>query len=267
MRPRAWSRKAALLLPLGVAAALAASAAALHSPGEPSARTEHGMPLPAPVAPAFVPGPPHELGGRRHLSRWAPVRRRVTARAAPSAAAPMVAVLETRTPEGTDNVVSVLESRRDRAGRGWVRARLPALPPGAVGWLPRAAVGGYTVVDSSIDVDLHTLALTLYRNGRRVLRAPVGVGQPGWDTPRGVFYIRNKLTRYRSAEYGPVAFGTSARSTHATDWPAGGFVGIHGTDHPELLPGRVSHGCIRLRNADVLALARLAPIGTPVRVQ
>jgi len=179
----------------------------------------------------------------------------------------MVAVLETRTPEGTDNVVSVLESRRDRAGRGWVRARLPALPPGAVGWLPRAAVGGYTVVDSSIDVDLHTLALTLYRNGRRVLRAPVGVGQPGWDTPRGVFYIRNKLTRYRSAEYGPVAFGTSARSTQATDWPAGGFVGIHGTDHPELLPGRVSHGCIRLRNADVLALARLAPIGTPVRVQ
>jgi lipoprotein-anchoring transpeptidase ErfK/SrfK len=89
---------------------------------------------------------------------------------------------------------------------------------------------------------------------------------PGWETPRGAFYIRNKLTRYRSPAYGPVAFGTSARSEAATDWPAGGFVGIHGTDRPDLLPGRVSHGCVRLRNADIRRLARLLPIGTPVRV-
>jgi lipoprotein-anchoring transpeptidase ErfK/SrfK len=28
----------------------------------------------------------------------------------------------------------------------------------------------------------------------------------------------------------------------------------------------VSHGCIRLRNADILALARQMPVGTPVRI-
>ena len=89
---------------------------------------------------------------------------------------------------------------------------------------------------------------------------------PGWETPRGRFYIRNKLTRYRSPAYGPVAFGTSARSPAATDWPAGGFIGIHGTDRPDLVPGRVSHGCIRMRNADILALARRMPVGTPVRI-
>jgi lipoprotein-anchoring transpeptidase ErfK/SrfK len=61
-----------------------------------------------------------------------------------------------------------------------------------------------------------------------------------------------------------VPFGTSARSAHLTDWPDGGFIGIHGTDQPQLIPGRVSHGCIHMRNADIVALGRLMPIGTPL---
>ena len=99
-----------------------------------------------------------------------------------------------------------------------------------------------------------------------VFSAPVGVGKPESPTPGGEFYVRNRLSGFGDPFYGPVAFGTSARSAVLTDWPAGGFVGIHGTDRPDLLPGRVSHGCIRLRNADVLALGRLMPVGTPVRV-
>ena len=67
--------------------------------------------------------------------------------------------------------------------------------------------------------------------------------------------------------YGPLAFGTSARSSVLTDWPAGGYIGIHGTDRPELLPGLVSHGCIRLRNAAILRLAELMPVGTPLTIQ
>jgi lipoprotein-anchoring transpeptidase ErfK/SrfK len=43
-------------------------------------------------------------------------------------------------------------------------------------------------------------------------------------------------------------------------------VGIHGTDRPDLVPGRVSHGCIRLRNADIRALARRMPVGTPLTI-
>jgi lipoprotein-anchoring transpeptidase ErfK/SrfK len=35
---------------------------------------------------------------------------------------------------------------------------------------------------------------------------------------------------------------------------------------PALVPGRVSHGCIRMRNADILTLARRMPIGTPLRI-
>jgi lipoprotein-anchoring transpeptidase ErfK/SrfK len=64
-----------------------------------------------------------------------------------------------------------------------------------------------------------------------------------------------------------VAFGTTARSAVLTDWPDGGFVGIHGTSEPQLVPGRVSHGCIRLRNEDILRLVGLMPVGTPVTIR
>jgi lipoprotein-anchoring transpeptidase ErfK/SrfK len=67
--------------------------------------------------------------------------------------------------------------------------------------------------------------------------------------------------------YGPEAFGTSARSTKVTDWPGGSVVGLHGTNRPDLIPGRISHGCIRLRNADIRRLARLMPVGTPLTIR
>jgi lipoprotein-anchoring transpeptidase ErfK/SrfK len=247
--------------------ALAAGAIALRSPAPAPEPERAAVALPAPVAPAFTPGRPRPLGSTRHLSHWAPVLRRVAARAAPDPAAPVVARVSTHTPEGTRNVVAVVERARDRRGGGWVHVRLAVLPNGMTGWIPRAALGGYGTVATRLEVDLGLLRATLYRAGRAVLRAPVAVGGPGWETPRGEFYVRNRLTRYSSPEYGPVAFGTSARSPNATDWPAGGFVGIHGTDRPELVPGRVSHGCIRMRNADVLALARRMPVGTPVTIR
>jgi lipoprotein-anchoring transpeptidase ErfK/SrfK len=44
-------------------------------------------------------------------------------------------------------------------------------------------------------------------------------------------------------------------------------LGVDLTLNPELLPGRVSHGCIRMRNEDILELGRLMPIGTPITIR
>jgi len=239
------------------AAAVAATLAA-HGGEDSTTRRPVAQPhFPEPVKAAFTPGPPVRLapGERWH---YAPVRRAVVARAAPRTDAPAVEAVPTRTPEGTDDIVQVIGRRAP-----WVRVRLVN---SRTGWVPRAALGGYATVTTRLDVDLTTLKATLYRDGRPVFSAPVGVGAPGTPTPAGRFYIRNRLARYRSPDYGPVAFGTSARSDKVTDWPAGGYVGIHGTDRPDLLPGRVSHGCIRLRNADILRLASEMPIGTPLVV-
>jgi lipoprotein-anchoring transpeptidase ErfK/SrfK len=264
------SRRATATVLTVVAAlvAVAVSAASLgSSASQPAAHAASAGTLPAPVSPAFLPGAPRRLGSLRHLSVWAPVSRSVTVRATPAADAAAVTQLSPRTPEATRNVVSVLERRQDRSGRTWARVALAILPNGSTGWVPRSALGGYGTLRTRLDVDLARLQATLYRDGRAVFHAPVGVGGPGTPTPTGRFYIRNRLSRYSSPVYGPVAFGTSARSPTATDWPAGGFVGIHGTDRPDLLPGRISHGCIRMSNADILELARLMPVGTPVQIR
>ena len=74
----------------------------------------------------------------------------------------------------------------------------------------------------------------------RSSRRRSAIGTDAAPTPAGQFYVRVVLSRYASPFYGPVAFGTSARSAVLTDWPAGGFVGIHGTDQPELDPRAAS---------------------------
>jgi lipoprotein-anchoring transpeptidase ErfK/SrfK len=123
------------------------------------------------------------------------------------------------------------------------------------------------LLDTRLIVDRAHFRATLFRDGVEVFSAPVGVGQARSPTPAGDFYVRDVLTRYRSSTYGPVAFGISGRSASLTDWPAGGYIGIHGTNQPSLIPGAVSHGCVRMRNGDITRLAALMPVGTPVTVQ
>ena len=116
-------------------------------------------------------------------------------------------------------------------------------------------------------IDRRRLRATLYRNGKRVWRSPVGVGKRGTPTPGGHFYIREKINALQGGTiYGPLAFGTSAYSNKLTDWPGGGVIGVHGTNQPQLIPGRPSHGCIRVPNRNILRLARLMPLGTPVHI-
>jgi lipoprotein-anchoring transpeptidase ErfK/SrfK len=233
------------------------------SPSDDQSQVEAALP---PPAKGFRIPRAQQLGRGAAITKWAPVQRAVDAHLRPSLSSPVVVPVSTSTPEGTANLV-VADGEVTRNGVSWVHARLAVLPDGRTGWIPRSALGGWTFVDTRVVVDRADLTLTLYRAGKRVFRAPVGIGAPSTPTPTGQFYIRDKLTAYASPEYGPLAFGTSARSPYETDWPAGGFIGIHGTDEPQLIPGRVSHGCIRLRNAAILKLGKLMPVGTPVTIR
>jgi lipoprotein-anchoring transpeptidase ErfK/SrfK len=195
------------------------------------------------------------------------VLQRTIARAAPTASANAVTVVPTATSDGQPNLVIALAEQRDSAGVAWVRVRLATLPNGRTGWVPREELSGYRAVTTRLLVDTSRLTLTLYKKGRVVFHAPIGIGRAAAPTPTGTFYIREKLTNFHSPFYGPIAFGTNARSAVLTDWPGGGVIGIHGTNTPALIPGRISHGCVRLRNADILRLARILPLGTPVLIR
>lgn len=258
-----------LLLVGGLVAAVAAIAVVagrqLTGDSRAAAGGRASLALPAPVKPAFTVATPEPLSTPAADALWAPVDRAVVALAAPRPGARPIARLDLRTPEDTSNLVLVVGETASGGSR-WLRVRLPVLPNNTTGWVPRSAVGGLVPVDTRLVVDLERLRVELYRHGRRVFEAPVGVGTPAAPTPRGQFYVRDKLTSFDNSFYGPIAFGTSARSAVLTDWPNGGYIGIHGTNEPQLIPGRISHGCVRMRNEDILRLARLLPVGTPLTV-
>jgi hypothetical protein len=222
--------------------------------------------VPPPQQPAFVVHRPRLLPAHERVARFAPVRQAVVAREAPSPTAPPVASVGLETSEGTSNLLLVIGDAVRRDGQ-WVHVRLAVLPDDRTGWVPRSAVGGYRFVHTHLVVDRATLTATLFYDRRPIFHAPVGIGKPASPTPAGSFYVRDKLAGFGNAFYGPIAYGTSARSTVLTDWPDGGFIGIHGTNEPSLIPGRISHGCIRLRNRDILRLAQLMPVGTPVTIE
>ncbi|MGB2952753.1 MAG: L,D-transpeptidase family protein [Gaiellaceae bacterium] len=201
------------------------------------------------------------------LSRWAYLLRPAVARAQPSLSARVVTRLSTWTSDNTLNLVLLLASARDAQGRIWYRVRLPILPNNSTGWILWGAVSDPNAVRTYLIVDRQLLVATLYRNGSPVFHTRIGAGRPYWPTPVGDFYVRDVLTNFGDPFYGPVAFGTSARSSVLTDWPGGGVVGIHGTNQPWLLPGHVSHGCIRMRNLAVKRLLGLMPLGTPLAIR
>ena len=167
-----------------------------------------------------------------------------------------MAKLTVRSPEGTDDLVLVLDQHEDSRGRTWYRVRLPVRPNGTTGWVPATALSELQPVNTWLRISTKTLQGHAGQGRQAVFSAPIGVGQSQWPTPKGQFYIRAKLEGYGGAGsvYGPLAFITSATSPTLTDWPGGGIVGIHGTNQPGLIPGRISHGCVRMRNADILKL-------------
>jgi L,D-transpeptidase catalytic domain len=202
-----------------------------------------------------------------HISRWAFVLRKAIVRKTPNADAEAVARLRLKTQDGTDELVAVLARTTDDAGRTWIRVRLPILPNNTTGWVTDDALGRFNVVRTWLKIDTKRLQAKLIRSGRLVFRSRIGVGQKRSPTPKGNFYVRDRLQGFPPGSiYGSLAFGLNARSAVLTDWPGGGFVGIHGTNQPYLLPGRVSHGCIRMRNRDILRLAHLMRVGTPVTI-
>jgi hypothetical protein len=170
------------------------------------------------------------------------------------------------TEDGPAEVYPVLESYVDAGGRGWLRVRVPARPNGQTGWVSRHDLGRLHAVRTMLRVNRATQRATLHRDGRAIWSSPIGIGTTSTPTPAGHFWIRSRLRDLRGdSAYGPYAFGTAAYSV-LSDWPGGGVIGIHGTNRPELIPGRPSHGCIRVPNAAITRLWQLMPVGTPVEI-
>jgi L,D-transpeptidase-like protein len=219
---------------------------------------------PAPPPPA--PSGAVQLSNETTFTRWANAVTRASAYRHPSADARRVGRLRLLTEDGFPEVYVLLASRQDAAGTTWIRLRLPQRPNGVTGWVRGDALGPFRLVHTRLVVNRRALRVTLYERGKRRFRARVGIGAPSTPTPGGSFWIREKFHVSGNPLYGTRAMGTAAYSNTLTDWPGGGVVGLHGTSEPGLIPGRPSHGCIRLKNPDIERLYELTPIGTPLAI-
>lgn len=221
-----------------------------------SAVTADGRPAAAVVA---------DLSNLKTLSSWAYPQAAAAAHENPSATTRVVGHLRFLTSDGQAQVYMALRSYTV-AEVTWISVQIPGRPNGVIGWVPASALGEMHVTHDYLRINREAFRATLYRGGRPIWSAPIGVGRRGLPTPPGHFYVTEKLRAIGGPFYGPYALATSAYAPTLTDWPGGGVVGIHGTDEPQLIPGRPSHGCVRVRNPDIARLWPLVKVGTPIEI-
>jgi len=189
---------------------------------------------------------------------------RAAVRAAPNAHARVVRVMNRFRPDSQFQIVLALQARRGSTGAWWYMLSLPDRPNGQRGWVQGDLLDLHPVRNRIVvHVAARTIDVRRIADGRLLLHGVVAVGKPGAETPIGRdFYVQG---RYAPDDpfYGPLVLETSAYSK-LSEWPGRGLAGIHGTDRPDLLGQAVSHGCVRVSNAVDRALARLAPLGTPI---
>ena len=97
------------------------------------------------------------------------------------------------------------------------------------------------------------------------------IGKPATPTPGGLYAIYEKLPQPDPKGFlGPWALHLTAFSDVIFNYGGGpGRVAIHGRDGTSLadpLGSSASHGCVRVDDANIIWMARVIPLGTPVLI-
>jgi hypothetical protein len=196
------------------------------------------------------------------------VSRPTVARRTPRRGAATVAELQRKNVYDLRTTLLAVAVRSGRDCRtAWYRVKLPRKPNGAVAWVPASAVQARQVTTRLV-ASLRARRIDLYDNGRRVLAAPIAIGARGTPTPRGLFYVEARFELSDpGGPYGPGALAVAAYSEAEQGWARGNPIAIHGTNAPWSVGTAASHGCLRLRNADIRELMTRVPAGTPVEIR
>ncbi|MGL5034559.1 MAG: L,D-transpeptidase family protein [Microcystaceae cyanobacterium] len=138
-----------------------------------------------------------------------------------------------------------------------------------------AATSENKVLASRLVLDLSDRKVYVYKDNSVIATYPVAVGKKGWETPTGNFQViqmtENPIwenpwngKKVPASINGPIGvrwigFWTDGKNT----------IGFHGTPvkHEKFLGQAVSHGCVRMKNPDVVSLFGIVKSGTPVVVQ
>ena len=216
---------------------------------QPDGSQEQGRD-PAPLTAA----PLHEIVSVR-------LGRRVALRESPGG--PVVTVLKDRTEFGSIRKHWVVHRKR-----GWLGVPAAEIPDGRLGWIrDDPAKLEYEATPYRIEADLSAREVVLRRGRTVVRRIAVTVGAPGSPTPPGRYAVTDGLVVKGSRDsYGCCILALTGHQPNLPPgWIGGDRIAIHGT--PGTVGSAASSGCLRARDADVRALFRAIPLGTPVRIR
>jgi lipoprotein-anchoring transpeptidase ErfK/SrfK len=152
---------------------------------------------------------------------------------------------------------------------GFLQVRLAQRPNGSTAWIASASAT-LSSTPYRIVVDLATERLMLYSAGQLLMSAPAGIGTAQDPTPTGNFFVAFYASP-PSAAWGPFIMVTSGHSNAISDYEESGdaILAIHGPLGADAAIGangaRVSHGCVRLHDSDLVQLRSL-PVGTPIQI-
>lgn len=113
----------------------------------------------------------------------------------------------------------------------------------------------------------------LYQGEQVIASYPVAVGKEGWETPTGNFKVMQKIENpvWQDPWTGEVRSpgpNTALGLRWIGFWTDGkDAIGFHGTPTVNSIGQAASHGCVRMRNEDVVALFEQVDVGTPVIVE
>ena len=126
------------------------------------------------------------------------------------------------------------------------------LKPGQYLWKSRADATG----EPRVVISLSEQMAYLYRGETLIAVASISTGEPGRDTPTGIFTVLDKKTFHRSIKYDNAPMPHMQRiDEYGIALHAG-----HNPGHP------ASHGCIRLPAQFAAKLFGVTSIGTPVLI-
>ncbi|MGH2949813.1 MAG: L,D-transpeptidase family protein [Solirubrobacteraceae bacterium] len=128
-----------------------------------------------------------------------------------------------------------------------------------------------------VTIDRAGFRLRLFKGFKLAKSYGIAVGLPDFPTPTGRYSISNKAVNpawsapdqpWAGAYRNEVVEGGSAENPLKARWLGiVGGVGIHGTAAEYSIGTRASHGCIRMRVADVIDLYPRVPAGTSVLIR
>lgn len=113
----------------------------------------------------------------------------------------------------------------------------------------------------------------VYQGEKLLASYPVAVGRPEFPTPTGEFEVFEMIVNpaWQSPWTGEVETpgpdgSLGVRWIGFTKMP-NGVIGFHGTPNVASIGTAASHGCVRMRNEDIVKLYEHVKVGTLVRVE